>query len=143
MSNTLAFIGKRIGAGNSPIVKRFLCTLTGSYVAGGGVGIAGETLAFNNASNAGYKARPKIPNGGASGTLPANTDFETVTVPNGYSAQIEKNAANPTANNFIMRLFEGGSGAANPAELASNTYASYGLSGAQILIEVLIPAKYA
>lgn len=143
MANALAFIGKRIGVSNY-IVKRFTATLSGSYANGGAIGVAGETITFNKASNTGYRARPKLPSGGAAGTLLATADFD-VTVQNGYTAQIEQNAAAPNANNYILRIFYGGSGNANPAELANGTYASYGLTGAAavVLIEARVPQKSA
>jgi hypothetical protein len=66
MANTIKFLGRRLGMSGSPGVKRYAITVTGSYVQGAAVGVAGETLNFNAASNLGYRSRPRIPNGGAS-----------------------------------------------------------------------------
>ena len=143
-ADTLTYVGKRLGIGPK-VVKRFTYTLASgnSYTNGGAVGVAGLTLAFNSAALSGKPARPRIPNGGASGTLPANTDIVVVNTPNGYIGQVEQNATNPTAANYVLRIFAAGSGAAVPAELASNTYATYaGLTGSTFEIEVTIPAKY-
>lgn len=141
MANALAFIGKRLYIGAN-VVKRFTCTLSGNYAQGLAIGVAGETLAFNSASNTGKRARPRIPNGGPTGALPANTDVEVTQVPNGYSAQVEQNAVSPTAQNYVLRIFAAGSGNAAPVELGAGAYPA-ALTGAPLEIEVTMPSKYA
>lgn len=135
MANALAFIGKRIQISNR-IIKRFTCTLSGSYVQGLAIGVAGETLAFNSATNTVKGARPKIPNGGATGQLVPATDIEVSAVPNGYAAQVELNAVSPTAANYVMRIFS-----SSGTELAAGAYPA-GLTGAPMVIEVAVPTKY-
>jgi len=141
MANALAFLGKRITIG-TPIIKRFTCTLSGNYVLGGAIGVAGETLNFNTATNPGMKSRPRVPNGGPSGQLVPTTDIEVTQVPNGYTAQVEKNAVNPTAANYVLRIFAAGSGNAAPVELANGAYPA-ALTGAPLVIEFAVPQKYA
>lgn len=140
MANALSFLGRRLFLGTT-VVKRFKCTLSGNYTSGGAIGVAGEILAFNSAANPNKAARIKIPNGGVTGQLPPNTDFEVTSVPNGYSAQVEQNATLPTAQNMILRIFAAGSGNAAPVELSAGAYPA-ALTGAPIEIEVTIPSKY-
>lgn len=141
MANALTFLGKRISIG-SRVIKRFTCTLSGNYALGGAIGVAGETLNFNTATNTIKAARPRIPNGGSTGQLIPNTDIEVSSVPNGYLAQVEQNAVSPTAANYVLRIFASGSGAAAPVELANGAYAA-ALTGAPLVIEVAVPTKYA
>lgn len=140
MANLLAYLGKYLQIG-TPTIKRFSCTLSGNYANGGAIGTPGETLAFNSATNTGKKSRPKIPNGGSTGQLVPSTDIYVTECPNGYSAQVEQNAVSPTAANYALRIFAGGSGAAAPVELASGAYPA-ALTGAPLVIEVLVPTKY-
>jgi hypothetical protein len=139
-ANTLTYLRKDIGAG-APIEKVFTCLLSGNYANGGAIGVPGETLAFNNAAYTGRPARRFLPStqNGSIANLPKNTDF-TVLTPNGYTAQVEQNAANPTANNFALRIFAAGSGNVAPVELASGAYPA-ALTAAPIIIKVRIPLK--
>jgi hypothetical protein len=141
MANTLTYIGKDLGAG-AQVYKRFKCALSGNYAQGAAIGVPGETLGFNTAAYNGTPARPRIPStvNGSTAALPKNTDFE-VFVPDGYTAQVEQNAANPTANNYALRIFAAGSGNAAPVELASGAYPA-ALTAAPILIKVRVPLKY-
>jgi hypothetical protein len=152
MANTLTFLGVYHNMPGTAI-KRYACTLSGSYANGGAVGTPGETLSFNTALNPNKLARPKLVGATpGSGRIPsvANGDFQVVNAPTGIIAQIENNAVSVGGvvsvlpSNMVMRLFGGGSGAAEPAELASATYASYGLTltNAIIIIEVNLASKY-
>lgn len=141
MPNTIKFLGTRRAAGNNNVIKRYQVTLSGSYTAGGAVGVAGETLNFNGVLNPGYAARVKLPSGPPAARLPANTDFAVADSPAGYTGQIEQNAVAPTPANFVLRIFAGGSGAAAPAELASGAYAA-ALIATPFVVEVQIPQKY-
>jgi hypothetical protein len=141
MANTLTYIGKDLGAG-AEVYKRFTCALSGNYAQGGAIGTPGETLAFNSAAYNGKPSRPRIPSvvNGSTSALPKNTDFE-VFVPDGFTAQVEQNAANPTANNYALRIFFAGSGNADPVELGTGAYPA-ALTAAPILIKVRVPLKY-
>ena len=73
--------------------------------------------------------------------LPPNSSIR-VLPSSGFTAQVEQNASNPTAQNYCLRIF-----ASDGTELASGTYASVaaalvaaGFKG--LVIEVDIPAKY-
>lgn len=140
MANVLTFIGRKLNMPTT-VTKRFSCQLSGSYTQGGGIGIPGEVLSFNTAAYTGRPARIKIPAGPPAGNLPLNTDFEVVSVPTGYSAQVERNATAPTPNNFVLRIFAAGSGNAAPVELSAGAYPA-ALTSAPLVIEVLLPAKY-
>jgi len=124
MANALKLNRKIITPHN--VIWEFLCTLSGSYVASSGVGTPGETLSFNTASNPKYIARPKIPGlvNGSTAYLPKTEDIKVLNNPGGFDAVVEQNATAPTPANYCLRIFGGGSGAAQPAELASGTYAS-------------------
>lgn len=141
MANLLTYLRKELGAGTDP-KKVFTCLLSGNYANGGAIGVPGEVLAFNSAAYTGRPARRFLPStvNGSTSALPKNTDFE-VLVPDGFSAQVEQNAANPTANNFALRVFVAGSGNADPVELATGAYPA-GLTAAPIVIKVRVPLKY-
>lgn len=139
MANVLTFLNRRLNMPTT-VTKRFKCVLSGSYVQGLAIGVPGETLSFNTALNPGLAPRTKLPVS-PGGKLPSNTDIEVAGVPNGYSAQVEQNAVAPTANNYALRIFAAGSGAAAPVELAAGAYPA-ALTGAPIIIEVNVPAKY-
>lgn len=139
MAGTLTIIHKRKVLGNKiPFVFQFIPS--GSYLnsgAIGSVGVAGEVLAFNNALNPAKIARPKIPSG-VTATLLATADFTIESIPAGYTARVEKNAANPTANNYILRFFT-----AAGTELSSAPYPA-ALSGdaTGVIIVAQVPYKY-
>jgi len=139
MANVLTFIGRKLNMPTT-VTKRFSCLLSGNYAQGLAIGVPGETLSFNTAKNPNFAARTKLPSS-PGGVLPATTDFEVVTCPNGYSAQVEKNAVAPTPNNYVLRIFAAGSGNAAPVELGAGAYPA-ALTGAPIVIEVSMPAKY-
>lgn len=144
MASALTYLNKQLGAG-APVSKRFSVQLSGNYTNSGGaanIGTPGETLSFNTATVNGKPARPRIPTtlNGSTKPLPANTDFE-IFLPQGYSGQVEQNATNPTANNYVLRIFAAGSGAAAPVELASGAYPA-ALTDAPFLVTVRIPLKY-
>lgn len=139
MANVLTFLQNRILP--HECIKRFTCLLSGNYVQGNAIGVAGETLSFNTALNPNKAARAKLPNGSPSGQLVPNTKAEVSSVPNGYTAQVEQNAVSPTANNYVLRIFAAGSGNAAPVELAAGAYPA-ALTGAPIVIEMGVPAKY-
>lgn len=142
MANALTFLRKELPAGG-PSKKVFSCQLSGNYAQGGAIGVAGETLAFNSAAYTGRPARRFIPStvNGSTSALPVQNDFEVFFVPNGYEAQVEQNSVNPTANNFVLRIFAAGSGNAAPVELAGGAYPA-ALTSAPILIKVRVPLKY-
>lgn len=145
MANTLTLLRKKRAAGSNVVTYVFQCVLSGSYVSGGAIGTAGETLNFNSASNPRFLNRPKLPTA-PSASIPAATDIRITRVPGGFDAQIEKNAVLPTPSNYVLRLFGAGSGAAVPAELASGTYASVGpllVEATGLVIEVDVPSKFA
>jgi hypothetical protein len=78
---------------------------------------------------------------GSTSPMPASlTDF-IVQMPNGYEGQIEQNAVNPTANNYVLRIFAGGSGNAAPVELATGAYPA-ALTTEVILIKVRVKKRY-
>jgi hypothetical protein len=141
MANLLTYLRKQLNVGTS-IEKVFTCALSGNYANGGAIGVPGETLAFNLAAYTGRPARRFLPStqNGSTANLPKNTDFEVFT-PNGYTSQVEQNAANPTANNYALRIFVAGSGNAAPVELASGAYPA-ALTAAPIVIKVRVPLKY-
>lgn len=142
MANTIAWLNSSRAAGDNTIVKRYKVTLSGSYVNGGAIGTPGETLDFTSISNPGYASRVRLP-GPTGAPLQPNTSFKVI-CPGGFTAQVEQNAASPTNKNYALRIFGGGSGNAEPAELASGTYASVGaaLTASPLIIEVVVPAKY-
>jgi hypothetical protein len=141
MANVITFLGNRILP--REVIKRFSVTFSGNYANGGAVGVPGETLNFNAALNPNKLARPKIPAGPPAARLPLPTSTETPANANGYTFQVEPNAVAPTPANFVGRFFAGGSGAANPAELASASYASYGITATTtFVVEFAVPAKY-
>lgn len=145
MANTLKLNKKTTFA--HKVVWEFLCTLSAGYTNGGAVGVAGETLNFNGASNPNYFSRPRIPSvmNGSLDALPATADIKVKNSPGGYSAVVERNAVAPTAANFVMRLFGGGSGNANPAELATAAgyLATYpGILNEPFIIQVEAPLRY-
>jgi len=137
----MKYLNSARAAGDNIVTKRYAVTLTGSYTAGGAIGVAGEVLNFTTPSNAGYAARTKLVSPPAA-KLAANTDF-TVICPGGFTGQIEQNATLPTAANFILRLFGGGSGNAAPAELTTATYASQApaLAASPVVVEVKVLQK--
>lgn len=140
MANVLTFLNRRLNMPTT-VTKRFKCVLSGSYVNGGAIGVAGEVLSFNTALNPQIASRTKIPAGPPAARLPANTDIEVANVPNGYLAQVEQNAVLPTPNNFILRIFAAGSGNAAPVELSAGAYPA-ALTSAPLVIEVNMPAKF-
>jgi hypothetical protein len=145
MANVLTLLRKKRAAGSNIITYVFQCVLSGSYVNGGAIGVAGEILNFNAAANPKFISRPKLPTA-PSGKSPDATDIRITRLPGGFDGQVEKNAVAPTPSNYIMRLYGAGSGAALPAELASNTYANVGpalVEAAGIVIEVDVPSKFA
>lgn len=137
MSNKLTIIHKKKAAGGNVITSVFQCIVSGAYVKGGAVGVAGETLSFNTALNPGFIARPRIP-GAPAGRLPPNNQIRVVRAPDGYDALVEQNAVAPTPNNFVLRIFSSGD-----TELASGNYAA-GLTAdlTGFIIEMDIPLKY-
>lgn len=141
MANALTYLRSDRGVATY-VSKVFTCALSANYANGGAIGVPGETLSFNTATVNGKPARPRIPNvlNNSTTPLPKNTDFEVFT-PNGYSAQVEQNAASPTAANYALRIFAAGSGNAAPVELASGAYPA-ALTAAPIVIKVRIPLKY-
>lgn len=141
MANVLTFLGSDRAPGPF-YIKRYQCVVSGSYVNGGAIGVPGETLSFNTSVNTALRARAKLPANGA-GRLPANADFRVVRNPEGYVGQIERNATSPTPNNFAMRIFAAGSGAANPVEIASGAYlAALIADPTGFIIEVRVAQKY-
>lgn len=142
-ANALTYLRTEKAAGG-PVYKVFSCQLSGNYANGGAIGVAGETLVFNSAGYTGRPSRRFLPStvNGSTSALPAQSDFLLSFVPNGYEAQIEVNAANPTANNYVMRIFAAGSGNAAPVELTTGAYAA-ALTSAPIIIKVRVPLKYA
>lgn len=139
MASALTAVRKKKGLG-SFITLVFQCVLSGNYTNSGGVGNAGtpgETLNFNGAANPLKLARFKLPQPLA-GKLPPNTDIRVTRVPAGYDAQVEQNAANPTAANYVLRIFTTGG-----TELAGGAYPAGLLDATGLLIEVDIPNKYA
>ena len=145
MANALALVRKRII--KNFVIWEFTCTLSGSYTASGGVtGTPGETLNFNAATNTYKLARPKIPGlvNGSTSQLPKTGDIEVVSIPGGFTAQVEQNAVSPTPANYALRIFAGGSGAAAPAELTTATYASQAplILAEPIVIQVTAPLKF-
>ena len=139
MAASLSFLNKDIGAGNNIVWKNFQCTLSGNYTNSGAaanVGTPGETLSFNTALNPKYLSRPRIPNGGSTGQLLAASDF-IVQLPQGYDGIVEKNATNPTANNYVLRIFT-----TSATELNAGAYPA-ALIAEPFLIKVRVPSKYA
>ena len=142
MANTLTYLRKKKSVGNY-VTKVFQCALSGSYTQSTGIGTPGETLAFNSAANPGYDARTKIPStlNGSTQELPPNSAFRVIPA-FGFTAQVEQNATNPTAQNYCLRIFT-----ADGTELGSGTYASLAadlvLAGFKgLTIEVDVPLKY-
>lgn len=142
MANQLTFLGSDRAPGPF-FIKRYKCTVSGSYVNGAAIGVPGETLSFNTAINTALRARAKLPTA-AAGRLVPNIDFKVVRNPEGYIAQIEQNATSPTPNNYVMRIFAAGSGAANPVEIASGAYLAALIADTSgFIIEVRVSQKYA
>lgn len=138
MANTVALIDKKRAAGSNKITLIFQILVTGSYVTSTTLGVAGETIAFNNASNTKKIARGKLPTS-AAGILPPNSAIRVVRSPDGYDALIEQNAVAPTPNNYVMRLFGSGDSA-----LGSGAYAAAVLADTTgFIVEVVLPSKYA
>lgn len=146
MANTLTIVHKRRAAGDNRIAFVFKCILSGSYVQSSGIttgiGSPGEILAFNNALNPNFIARPKLPSvlNGSLGALPQTNDVTIEGMPAGYSGRVERNATSPTANNFVLRIF-------TPAgtELTAGTYASVApalIDTVGVIIACQVPAKY-
>jgi len=136
MANALSIIDKRRDIGNR-ITFVFQCLLSGSYVTSTTIGVAGETLNFNAASNPKLIARPKLP-GSPAGVLPPNSAIKVVRCPDGYDALVEQNAVSPTQANYVLRLFTSGDTA-----LGSGAYPA-GVTGdtTGFIIEVTVPLKY-
>ena len=142
MANVLTYLRKKKHIGNY-VTKVFQCALSGSYAQSAGIGTPGETLAFNSALNPGYAERTKLPGvmNGSTSNLPPNSAIR-VQPASGFTAQVEQNAANPTPQNYCLRIF-----ASDGTELGSGTYVALaaalvaaGFKG--LIIEVDVPLKY-
>jgi len=136
MSLALTLLSKKRAVGNK-ITYQYKGVLSNNYTNSGGVGnvgTPGETVNFDAATNPNLVARPKLPRGPAA-KLPANTDCR-VYLPNGYDGQIEQNANNPTAANYVLRLFTTAA-----TELGAGAYPA-GLTAEPLVIEVDVPSKY-
>lgn len=144
MANVLTLTNKSlqgVGGPGGKMIFTFRCVLSGSYVQGGGIGLPGETLAFNSAANPNKLARPKLP-GSPAGRLPGTNDFEVMNTLGGFTARVEQAAANPTQQNFALRIFQAGSGAAQPAELTAGAYPAALTDPNGFVINVIVPIRY-
>jgi hypothetical protein len=81
------------------IERQFTFVPSGSYAAGGAVGVAGETLNFETALNPNGLRRHTL-----AGTFDVN-DFEIYREPAGYAAVLEANAVSPGFTNVVLRFF--------------------------------------
>lgn len=139
MAAALTAVRKKKGLG-SFITLVIQCVLSGNYTNSGGVGNAGtpgETLNFTNITNTLKLARFKLPQAPA-GKLPPNTDIRVTRCPAGYDAQVEQNATNPTAANYVLRIFTTGG-----TELGAGAYPTGLTDVTGLVIEIDIPNKYA
>jgi hypothetical protein len=130
MPGTLSLI-KEIGPRPGPSVRIFSFVPSGSYVQGGAIGVAGETLNFLTALNPNGVPHPRP------GNLPTPTDKDVFVekTPGGYTAVIEPNAVNPTISNMVLRVFT-----SSNTEISSAPYPA-GLLGQNILIRMETPQK--
>jgi hypothetical protein len=136
MANTVALIDKKRSVANW-ITFVFQILVSGSYVTSTTIGVAGETINFNGATNTKKIARPKLP-GAPAGVLPPNSRIRVTRAPDGYDALVEQNATLPTQANYVMRLFTSGDTALGSGAYAAGVTAD--LTG--FIVEVDVQAKY-
>lgn len=138
MANTVTIIDKKRAAGGNRITYVFKILPTGTYLTSATMGVAGETIAFNNALNPKLIVRPKLPTN-AAGVLPPNSAIRVTRTPDGYDALVEQNATAPVPNNYVLRLFSSGDTA-----LGSGAYAAAFVADTTgIIVEIDVPQKYA
>ncbi len=138
MANTVTILDKKRAAGGNKMTFVYQILVTLAYVTSVTVGVPGETINFQTASNPKKIARGKLP-GGPAGVLPPNTAIRVTRAPDGYDALVEQNAVAPTTANYVMRLFTSGDTA-----LGSGNYAAGILADTTgFIVEVDVPQKYA
>jgi len=122
MPFTLTLV-KRVVNRRSTIRRVYsLTAFTGSYTSSGGVeGTAGDTIDFTTVQNPTKIERPRPPGviNGSTANLPKTSDIKVLRTPDGYDGYVEQNAANPTLQNYVFRIFSSGT-----TEVGNVTYAS-------------------
>jgi hypothetical protein len=144
VANVLTLTGKAgqgLGGPGGRMIFTFRCVLSGSYVQGAAIGVPGETLSFNTAANPNKLSRPKLP-GAPAGRLPGTNDCEVLNTLGGFTARVEQAATSPTQANFALRIFQAGSGAAQPAELTAGAYPAALTDANGFVIQVSVPIRY-